>query len=222
MAERILAIGDIHGCDIAFLALLKGLAIRRQDTVVILGDVVDRGPGSRQVIDRILQLQDECQLIFIQGNHEEMMLSGLTDEQMAQGWLLYGGQATLASYGGDRGLVPQTHIDLLKAGRSYWETDTEIFVHANLDPALPLDQQEVDRVRWTHLTGFELPHPSGKRVVCGHTPQRSGRPRVVPGWVCIDTFVCGGSWLTCLDVTTNEYCQSNLVGQLRFGRIDKK
>jgi serine/threonine protein phosphatase 1 len=151
-----------------------------------------------------------------------MMLAGLVNEQSAQGWLLYGGQQTLDSYGGEMSSVPQEHVDFLNSSLNYWETDKEIFVHANLDPTLPVDQQEIDRLRWMHLTGFECRHPSKKRVICGHTPQHSGRPRVVPGWVCIDTFVCGGCWLTGLDVTTNEYFQSNRVGKLRSGRIDAK
>jgi serine/threonine protein phosphatase 1 len=220
VAGRTLAIGDIHGCDLAFDTLLQALSISSDDSVVVLGDVVDRGPGSRQVIERLLRLQNECQLVFIQGNHEEMMLAGLKSEQMAQGWLLYGGKATIISYGGDPRNIPDSHLDFLLAGRDYWETDTELFIHANIDPKLPLEKQDVEMLRWTHLTGYERPHPSGKRIVCGHTPQRSGRPLAFPGWVCIDTFVCGGSWLTGLDVATNEYCQTNLIGEKRFGQLE--
>ena len=221
MAGRTLAIGDIHGCDVAFHALLKALAIADDDTVVVLGDVIDRGPGSKQVIERLLRLKEDCRLVFILGNHEEMMLDGLADERVAQGWLQYGGAATLFSYGGDPRAVPPEHLDFLRAGVNYWETDHELFIHANLDPTVPLDKQEVEWLRWTHLTGYELPHPSGKRIVCGHTPQRSGVPLAMPGWVCIDTFVCGGGWLTCLDVETNEYCQTNPAGNLRFGRLEQ-
>jgi serine/threonine protein phosphatase 1 len=220
VAGRTLAIGDIHGCDVAFLALLRALGITSGDTVVVLGDAVDRGPGSRQVIDRLLRLQDECRLVFILGNHEEMMLEGLEDERVAKGWLQYGGASTLLSYGGDPRSIPPEHLDFLRSGLNYWETDSDLFLHANVDPTLPLEGQEIEVLRWTHLTGFESPHPSGKRIICGHTPQRSGVPLVIPGWTCIDTFVCGGGWLTCLDVETNDYCQANLVGQLRFGRIE--
>lgn len=220
MAGRILAIGDIHGCDVAFQALLKALSLRSDDTVVVLGDVVDRGPGSRQVIERLIKLQGECRLVFILGNHEEMMLEGLDDEKVAKGWLQYGGKATLLSYGGDPRSIPPEHLDFLRSGLNYWETDNDLFFHANVDPTLPLERQDAEVIRWTHLTGFELPHPSGKRIVCGHTPQRSGLPLVMPGWACIDTFVCGGGWLTCLDVKTNDYCQANIAGQLKFGQLE--
>lgn len=205
MAGRILAIGDIHGCDVAFQSLLKVLAVAPDDTVVVLGDVVDRGPGSRQVVERLLRLREECRLVLIMGNHEEMMIDGLVDERVAQGWLQYGGAETLFSYGGDPRTIPAEHLDLLRSGLNYWESGSDLFIHANLDPTLPLDDQEIDVLRWTHLTGYEMPHPSGKRIVCGHTPQRSGIPLALPGWTCIDTFAYGGGWLTCLDVATNEY-----------------
>lgn len=220
MAGRTLAIGDIHGCDVAFHALLMALSFGADDTLVVLGDAIDRGPGSRQVLDMLLHVQHECHLVFILGNHEEMMLEGLEDERVAQGWLQYGGAATLFSYGGDPRNIPPEHLDFLRAALNYWETDHDLFIHANVDPTLGLDQQEIEVLRWTHLTGYEAPHPSGKRIVCGHTPQRSGVPLCLPGWTCIDTFVCGGGWLTCLDVATNDYCQTNMVGQVRFGQLD--
>lgn len=220
MAGRTLVIGDIHGCDVALHALLKALSICTEDTVVVLGDAVDRGPGSRQVIDRLLQLAGECRLVFVLGNHEEMMLDGLTDAQVAAGWLQYGGAATLFSYGGDPRKIPAEHLDFLRAAVNYHETDSELFIHANLEPGVPLEQQQAEWLRWTHLTGCELPHPSGKRVICGHTPQRSGHPLLLPGWVCIDTFACGGGCLTGLDVASNAYCQANATGQLRFGQLE--
>ena len=217
MAGRTLAIGDIHGCHIAFDALLSAVSVGPNDTLVVLGDAIDRGPGSKQVIDRLLRLREDCRLIFILGNHEEMMLEGLQSESTASAWLQYGGKATMLSYGGNPRDIPEEHLDFMRTAVPYFETETDLFVHANLEPTLPLSEQPIDLLRWTHLGGYESPHVSGKRAICGHTPQRSGLPLVLPGWVCIDTFVCGGGWLTCLDVATNEYCQSSPSGQLRFG-----
>lgn len=221
MSGRTLAIGDIHGCDVALESILRAVVIHADDTVVILGDAIDRGPGSKQVLDRILQLSQECRVVFVLGNHEEMLLAALIDLRAVEGWLRYGGLATVDSYGGDPHKIPETHIAYLKSAVNLWETDSEIFIHANLQADVPFDQQPVEWLRWTHLTGFEAPHPSGKRIVCGHTPQKSGVPLVLPGWVCIDTFACGGGWLTCLDAGTNDYCQANLLGNLRFGRLDQ-
>jgi serine/threonine protein phosphatase 1 len=220
LSVRTLAIGDIHGCDVALDTLLAKLSVTGDDTVVVLGDVVDRGPGSRQVIERLLALRSQCRLILILGNHEEMMLDALDHGEGAEDWLRFGGMATVQSYGGLPQSIPKEHLEFLESGQSYWETETELFVHANLKADLPLEQQLPEWLRWTHLSGAEQPHTSGKRVICGHTPQRSGEPLVLPGWTCIDTFACGGGWLTGLDVATNEYTQANQSGEDRRGKLN--
>jgi serine/threonine protein phosphatase 1 len=214
---RTLAIGDIHGCDVALEILLATLAIRSDDTVVVLGDAVDRGPASRQVVERLLQLTRECRLVFILGNHEEMLLEALDGNGSVDAWLRYGGLETLMSYGGDLRKITLAHREFLESGLDYWETAAELFIHANLEPGVPLENQPTEWLRWTHLSGFELPHPSGKRIICGHTPQKSGSPLAFDGWACIDTYACGTGWLTCLDVGTNQWFQSNQDGQSRSG-----
>ena len=221
MAARTLAIGDIHGCDVALRTLLAALAPTDDDTVVVLGDVVDRGPDSRSVIEQLLTLRRQCRLVLLLGNHEEMMLDALAGGEWAEGWLRYGGTTTLASYEGDAHGIPLQHLEFLRSGRDFWETDRELFIHANLEAGVPLGEQHPEWLRWTHLSGTEQPLPSGKRVICGHTPQKSGEPLVLPGWVGIDTFACGGGWLTGLDVDTNEYRQANQAGKERHGRLSK-
>lgn len=219
MTARTLAIGDIHGCDIALETLLAGLSISRDDTVVVLGDVVDRGPGTKQAVERLLQLAQDCRLIFVMGNHEEMMLSALDTGEGVEAWLRYGGTATLYSYDGDPRKIPRSHLEFLRSGVNYWETDRDLFIHANLEPGVALEKQQPEWLRWTHLTGHESPHPSGKRIVCGHTPQKEGEPLCLTGWTCIDTFACGTGWLTCLDVATDEFYQANQPGASRTGRL---
>jgi serine/threonine protein phosphatase 1 len=217
LSGRTLAIGDIHGCDVALDSLLRALSIAPDDIVIVLGDAVDRGPGSKPVVERLLQLAKECRLIFVMGNHEEMLLDALSQEAVFEAWLRYGGAATLESYGGDASDIPPEHINFFRSSVNFFESERDLFIHANLEPGVALDRQPGEWLRWTHLTGFELPHPSGKRVICGHTPQKSGNPLVSPGWTCIDTFACGGGWLTGVDVATNEFCQANQTGNLRFG-----
>jgi serine/threonine protein phosphatase 1 len=90
-----------------------------------------------------------------------------------------------------------------------------LFIHANLEPAVPLEQQSAEWLRWTHLTGLESPHDSGKRVLCGHTPQKSGLPLVLPGWVGLDTYAWGGGWLTALEVGSNTVFQARQRGDFR-------
>lgn len=219
MPGRTLAIGDIHGSDVALEKLLGTLSIAPDDTVVVLGDAVDRGPGSRQVVEKLLKLGENCRLVFILGNHEQMMVAALDGTGPIEPWLRYGGTATLFSYGGDPRRVPAAHLDFLRSGLDFWQSPRELFIHANLEPGVPLEKQREEWLRWTHLSGTETPHPSGKRVICGHTPQKDGVPIVLPGWVGIDTYAWGSGWLTCLEVDSDEYVQANQAGQTRTGRL---
>ena len=218
-AGRLLAIGDIHGCDVALATLLSALSPSSDDTVVLLGDIVDRGPGSRQVVEQILALRESTNVVFIRGNHEEMMVEALVQGRGLDAWLHFGGAATLFSYDGDPRSVPREHLEFLQSSVDFRETERELFIHANLKPGVPLERQDAQWLRWTHLTGGEAPHPSGKRVICGHTPQKSGSPLCLPGWVCIDTYAYGSGWLTGLDVGSNEIVQANQARQLRSDRL---
>ena len=217
VSGRTFAIGDIHGCHIALEVLLAHIEPTAADTIVVLGDVVDRGPGSKQAVDQLLQLQQTCKLVFIMGNHEEMMLEAVAGGPADQDWLVFGGRETMESYGNRYDLIPQTHLEFLQAGINFWETDSDIFIHANLEPGVELPEQTAEWLRWTRLTGFEYPHPSGKRVLCGHSTQRSGLPLIDDGWVCLDTWVYGDGWLTCLDVDNDVLHQTRQDGSLRHG-----
>ena len=215
MSGRTIALGDIHGCDVALDTLLDKLAITPDDTLVILGDVIDRGPGSRAVIDRLIELQNACHLKCLMGNHEEIFFDARAGGEWSQSWLRFGGQEMLDSYGGDIDHVPDSHVEFLQDMLPYWESDQEIFVHANLEPEVALENQTPQWLRWERLTGNEPPHASGKRVVCGHTTQPSGYPAIAEGWLCIDTCVYGPGYLTALDTATNALYQARQDGTFR-------
>jgi len=221
MTERVLAISDVHGCHRALVTLLGTLALTPDDTVVFLGDAVDRGPSSRQVVERILFLRDTCNVVFIMGNHEEMVRDAISGRGLVSQWLSVGGQETLDSYGGSIENVPPDHIRFLVSGLPFWESETDIFVHACLEPAMSLNNQTSDFLRWKHLGGSEPPHASGKRVICGHTSQTDGVQLVFDGWACIDTFPHGGKWLTCLDTGSNDVIQASQEGEVREFPLSK-
>ncbi|MBS0205653.1 MAG: metallophosphoesterase [Planctomycetes bacterium] len=216
MTHRVLALGDIHGCDVALETLLDRIELTTDDTVVILGDAIDRGPGSRQVLERIIGLQTVCQVEFVLGNHEEMLLDALAGVR-GDRWLRYGGNATLRSYGGTLDRFPDDHRLLLEQARSYWENESTIGIHANLEPGVDLANQQPQWLRWQSLTGMEFPHPSGRQVVCGHSGIPDGLPAIGDGWVCIDTLAYSGGYLTCLDTETGEIFQSQQTGAFRGG-----
>lgn len=214
MTGRTLAIGDVHGCDMALRTLIGTIAPTQADTVVFLGDLVNRGPDTADVLDQVWRLRTRCRLIVIRGNHEEMMLSALD----GHGWFMWmqcGGEETLESYGGNQDNIPEHHRELLESTIDYWEIPKAIFVHAKLAPGLELSEQYSLWLRWEHLQGDEEPFDENRRVICGHTPQKNGWPLVITGWVCIDTDCQRGGWLTCLDVDNDIAYQANQSGETR-------
>jgi len=221
---RLLAIGDMHGCLTAVETLLDVVQPAADDELVTLGDYVDRGPDSRGVIDRLLQLETQTRWIPLLGNHDILFrewIDGTLD--VPDGWLSVGGAETLASYGGVGG-VPLAHQYFLEERCRLWyepEGSDVFFVHGSAFPALPLEEQTLDWLVWRRITDQLWPHESGKTMICGHTAQRSGRPLVLPGAICIDTWVFGEGWLTCYDVRAQIFTQANQVGQVRRLTLDE-
>ena len=212
---RHFAIGDIHGCSAALKRLDQELQFRPTDTVITLGDYIDRGPDSRGVIDYLIELRSRCHLITLRGNHEVMMLQARQDRDALMEWLSCGGDQTLASYNAATfDDIPQAHWDFLESTLPYHETARDFFVHANAYPDLSLPDQPDYMLYWEHLTD-PAPHQSGRRMICGHTPQKSGQPLDFGHTVCIDTYAHGGGWLTCLETRTNVYWQATQTGDLR-------
>ena len=221
---RTLAIGDIHGCNTALELLLGEVRPGPADQMVFLGDYVDRGPGTRQVIDRLLAQSNLNDCAFLRGNHETMMLDSRADPHCCESWMnACGGAATLRSYGvaPDSDWVkgiPAAHWKFLESTIPYFETATNIFVHGGLDPQLDMAEQPDELLQWE--TFFTMrPHKSGKRVICGHTAQSSASVKDLGFAACIDTGPAYGGWLTCLDVTAGKYWQANELGDVRTGQL---
>ena len=208
-----MAIGDIHGCSTALNSLLAGVQISSQDIVVVLGDLVDRGPDSRAVLERLLQLATEVNLIAIRGNDEDMLLQSLERGTPRMMWIGAGAKATLESYGGGLEAIPHHHLDFVTSMPRYWQTDTHIFVHANIDPDVEMEDQADVWLRWHSLTGEEVRHRSGKTVICGHTGLKNGLPAYTDGFVCIDKFRCQIRYVDVLghDVAGTVFCTANIV-----------
>ncbi len=206
-SPRLIAIGDIHGYSAALRAVLDAIAPRAIDTIVTLGDYVDRGPDSRGVLDRIIELAGRCQLIPLLGNHDQLFLQVCEghDEWFID-WLAFGGGATIDSYGGKLRNVPAEHLDFLRTCLRFHETAEHLFVHANYLADQPLAEQPDEVLLWESLRSrVPGPHASGKTAVVGHTAQKDGNGILDLGHlVCIDTWVYGEGWLTAMDVETRE------------------
>jgi serine/threonine protein phosphatase 1 len=223
--QRIIAIGDVHGCFVALEALLAMIDLKDNDLLVTLGDYVDRGPDSKRVLDRLIELYDAGRLVPLRGNHELMMLRARDSVADERFWRNYGGDDALDSYGPeDRASrlqdVPDRHWRFIATDCQDWhETDKFIFAHAGVHPLRPMDQQIEDDLFWRPLTDSG-PHFSGKTVICGHSVQQSGLPKHLGHTICIDTGAYCQGWLTALEVQTQEYWQASDFGETRRGTLE--
>lgn len=222
---RTIAIGDIHGCVHALQAILATIDPQTGDTIVCLGDFIDQGRESRDVIDSLLNLEKRCRLVTILGNHEEMLLAALEDQSAGNHWLACGGVATLNSYhfGARIDVIPDDHLDFIHRCRDFHETDTHIFVHANYLADAPPDEWPEYVLRWSLL---DDPHPqrhiSGKTIVVGHTEQRSGELLDLGCVKCLDTACYSYGWLTALDVSSGGVWQASRWGAMRESPQESK
>ena len=173
----LIAIGDIHGCAATLDALLDRLDLTSDDHLIFVGDYIDRGPNSKAVIDRLLDLRDTTRCTFLRGNHEAFMLDYL-DMNAFDLWRMNGGLATLQSYAnGQRTVhIPDAHIDFVRQTDLYLDTPDFFFVHAGLRPDLTVQEnlqqgsEEVFLWERSHLDASTVAWE--KTVVCGHTPRQ--------------------------------------------------
>jgi serine/threonine protein phosphatase 1 len=202
--NKIFAIGDIHGCYDQLLELLKKIPINfKQDTLVFMGDYIDRGPNSVEVVDYLIKLKKRVPgIIFLKGNHEDMLEKYLDGTDRFT-YLLNGGQQTLDSYlsrSTKTGIhpIPPDHMEFFKSLRLVYETDDYIFVHAGLRPKVALDSQETEDMLWIRDKFLHSGYDFGKPVIFGHTPL--GKPLVESNKIGIDTGAVYGHDLTCVQL----------------------
>jgi len=221
---RTLAFGDIHGCAHLLDKLLAAVQPAEGDTLIFLGDYVDRGPDTRGVLDRLIALKDQFRCVFLRGNHELMMTRARNDKSEARMWMQVGGAQALGSYGSAPGRsgklddIPEAHWHFLKQCVDYFESDTHIFVHAGVERDTPLAEQTEGWLFWEFLES-PYAHFSGKTVICGHSSQKSGHVLDYGTVICIDTFAYGGGYLTCLCAENREYWQVDILGRSTQGQL---
>ncbi|MGE4094732.1 MAG: AAA family ATPase, partial [Candidatus Binatia bacterium] len=215
---RIFIVGDIHGCPQELETLLTALSLRPEDRLVFLGDYIDRGPGSRDVIDLLLSLRSSpvCDLTFLKGNHEDMFLDFLGYEgRYGEAFVGNGGQATLRSYGvppdvaGDEvaELLPPVHLQFFRELETFTEVAGDFLcVHAGVNPLLSLGEQTTEELLWIRQEFIAHSHMLPYTIVFGHTPHRSVRFDL-PYKIGIDTGLVYGGKLSCLEVTEKRLLQ---------------
>jgi serine/threonine protein phosphatase 1 len=202
---------------------MRAAQLSNGDRLVLLGDYIDRGPDSMGVIDWVLDTRKTTEIVALRGNHEEMMLQSRLDASVASSWSGFGGFEALDSYGTTFlddwvSAVPRSHWEFLENLPAYFETNTHIFVHGSVDGRRPREAQNEYEMVWGRKFGISR-HVSGRRVVCGHTPEEDGEIGVYSWGYCLDTGCCRGDWLSCLDVDSLEFWQANEQGETRRGRV---
>lgn len=192
--QRVYAIGDIHGRDDLFEQLVdliradNDMRPSAQTTLILLGDLVDRGPQSAEVVERAIRLRSAFDIRLLIGNHEECFLAALTgDVRRLRYFMRIGGEATIRSYW--RGptkldqatfeevaeqlpaMVPQTHVDFLGSGEDIIEIGNYAFVHAGIRPGVELGKQALADLRWIREDFLNDERDHGVMIVHGHTIQ---------------------------------------------------
>jgi len=219
--SRKLAIGDIHGCLNSLKTLLTIVAPTAEDTVIMLGDYVDRGPDSNGVIDYLINWPWEAKLVLLKGNHEIIMSEATFSAEHLTYWCSVGGLETIASYDAKFANIPKSHWEFIEKGQASFETKKVIYVHGGVAPKKALAKQDPVDMAWRRFPDAKK-HFSGKLVVCGHTIQRKGIPTDAGHTICIDTAACRGGWLTCLEAKTRRYWQANEKGRARKGVLKER
>ncbi|MGH7812861.1 MAG: metallophosphoesterase family protein [Candidatus Binataceae bacterium] len=209
---RLFAIGDVHGCPDEVAAILQAVKPEAGDTVIFVGDYVDRGPASRGVIELAMELErGPAECVFLKGNHEDMMLSFLgRPGNYGESFLFNGGVATLDSYGiGENDLendveeiasrIPDSHLKFLERLSLSYLRPPYLFVHAGIMPLRQLEEQQPEDLLWIRQEFIFQPHNLGATVVFGHTPMR-GVMIDLPYKLGIDTGLVYGGKLTCVEL----------------------
>lgn len=218
-------VGDIHGRD----DLLRDMAEHvgadletrsfERSVTVFLGDYIDRGPGSKRVVERLATNEWPTSIIALAGNHEDFLRDFLDDAEILDFWRSEGGLATLHSYAVDVGSamagrdfaevqaaftarLPKHHREFLEALKISASIGDYFFCHAGVRPGVALDRQARDdllNIREPFLSS-EVEH--GKLVVHGHTPALA--PEIHPNRIGIDTAAYATGRLTCLVLEKDE------------------
>ena len=215
---RVYAIGDIHGRLDLFEALIGGIeaddlaGTADESIVILLGDLVDRGPDSAGVIERARHWQTMRQVQILAGNHEEMFLSSFDNMEMLRHFLRHGGRETIRSFGVSkkaisaasleevqdlmRAAVPQSVRDYLGSFEDMITIGDYLFVHAGINPALPIVEQKTQDLRWIREPFLSHIGQHGKMVVHGHTITEAPEER--GNRIGIDTGAYASGRLTAL------------------------
>lgn len=223
--SRIYAISDIHGCFRTFYELLIGkIGLKKTDRLILLGDYIDRGDESREVVDFIIELiKDGFDVRPLTGNHEQMLLKAYEDPEMIPLWYMNSGQSTMVSFGiSDIRDIKQEYLRFLKELPFYEKTGDYLFVHAGFNDHITDPFSDKYSMVWECSPKYENPLLMDKIIIHGHRPKKvdyirsiiSSGAAVIPiDTGCVYDMSLGYGYLSALELTSMELisipCQSS-------------
>lgn len=185
--SRYIAITDIHGELRKLESVLSQIETRPDDIFVFMGDYIDRGPDSKGVVDRVLEVSKTNKCIYLMGSHEYALLHAKTDDYYQFLFDNYGGPATVRSYGSFENIF-KVHGSFYQNLRFYYLTEKYLFVHAGINPDYSLEEQdEVDLV-YIRSKFIYSKHNLRQKIIFGHT--EFDEPYIDEDKICID-LGCG-------------------------------
>jgi serine/threonine protein phosphatase 1 len=214
--NRVFAVGDIHGCFDTFHELLMNrIRLGHDDRIILLGDYIDRGDKSREVIDYILNLQSEgFDLVTLAGNHEVMLLEAVNNPEQIPLWLMNSGESTLKSFGAaDPWEIGNKYLDFFKALKFFHREGNFVFVHAGLNDNAEDPFTDENGMIWESRLSYSNPMLEDLTIVHGHRPktvkyvldQISSGAKVIPvDTGCVYGSESGYGFLSALEIFSME------------------
>lgn len=229
---RRFVLGDVHGRYSALLEVLKKSKFDyKKDKLIVLGDIVDGGNKTFEVVEELLKIKN---LVFILGNHDIWFMNAWGQELVPNLWVHQGGDKTLESYRLPTKvqgyvvddtelpkplLIPITHQDFFNTGVYYFVEDNMVFVHGGFDPKVPIEKQTKEFITWDReLIQISKSEPIAQylKVFVGHTTTQMisdvhknwTKPIKYTNLICMDTGAGWNGKLTIMNIDTEEYWQS--------------
>lgn len=210
---KIFAFGDVHGEYYKLKRLIEKIDIE-DATLVFLGDYIDRGVWSFEVVDYLVSLSKNFGTVFLRGNHDAMFmdyLSGINEQififngggKTIESYEKHGWDISAGTYYLDR-VLPRSHITFFQKLKNYYETYDFIFVHAGILPGVPMEEQPEEVLLWDR-SFQEMEGYTDKVVVYGHSPRHE--PLNERYRICIDTGACLNNMgnLTCVQLPERRF-----------------
>jgi serine/threonine protein phosphatase 1 len=212
--DRVFAISDIHGCFNPFYEIIVNtLKLKKSDQLILLGDYIDRGKQTKEVIDLIIDLNRKgFNITSLAGNHEIMLIDSYFDRELLPLWLVNSGMSTLESFGiQDIRELNSQYLKFFKSLRYYKIVGNVIFVHAGFDDSVPDPFADNRSMIWESRPSYQNPVLSDKTIIHGHRPKTityvrkllAEKSKVIPiDTGCVYDIQSGYGYLSALEVNS--------------------